>query len=207
MRSPGLKFILCLLSLVTFGTLARAQSGDFTDFEKLPKLGVVRAIHSLDESHLAVWYWSNKEDFMQTDGSILVIYEVKNGAFSEVFKLKSTVDGGWNRIEPLCDTRLTAIKIESGTITNYDSAIIIALVDGKFQKVFEGSTSEFRDLNEDGIPELFEAEWPDGDGYPTTATVHFWNGKTYKRLMKVSYRKRFGPVVQAAVAKKSIPRQ
>lgn len=203
-KSLCLLFAAGLLCLAQ--TLAHAQPEGFDDLAKLPKLGRVHSVHSLGESHLAVWYWSNKEDRMKTDGNILVIYEIKKGEFTEVFRYIGDVVEGWHKITPLCDSRLLGVVVESGVITSYDGATIFALVDGKFQQVFQGSTSDVRDLNEDGIPELFESSWPDGDGYPTSTTVHFWNGKTYKPLMKVAYRRRFGPTVQSALVKKRVPR-
>lgn len=185
----------------------QAQPRNFGDLGKLPKLGDVLAITNLDASHLAVWYGIVDKNAVPSYWDVLVIYAVKDGEFSEVFRLKSEPgDESWEKLVPLCDSRLIGLAIQTGVITNYDSVQVIALVEGKFQLVFKGSSSEFTDLNDDGVPEIFESDWPDGDGYPTTTTVHVWNGKKYSRLMKVSFRKRFGPTVQTAIARRSVPR-
>ena len=189
--------VFCLVPSVL-----QAQPRNFGDLGKLPKLGVVRAITNLDESYLAVWYWSVEKNAASSDGNLLAIYTVKDGEFSEVFRFTNPGDGNWQKLVPLCDSRLIGVSIQSGAITNYDGVQVIGLVEDKFQLVFEGSTSEFTDLNGDGVPEIFESDWPDGDGYPTTTTVHVWNGKKYSRLMKVSFRKRFGPAVQTAISKR-----
>lgn len=188
-------------------SLIQAQPGNFGDLGKLPRLGDIRAITNLDESHLAVWYWSVDKNAVSSDGNVLAIYAVKGGEFSEVFRLKNDPgDDNWEKLVPLCDSRLIGVTIQSGSITNYDQAQVIALVGDKFQSVFRGSTSEFTDLNDDGVPEIFESDWPDGDGYPTTTTIHIWNGKKYSRLMNVSFRKRFGPTVQTALSRRPVPR-
>ena len=201
-----------LAAVVSVGLLClvpslQAQPGNFGDLGKLPKLGDVRAITNLDESHLAVWYGILDKNAVPSYWDVLAIYAVKDGEFSEVFRLKSEAgDEFWAKLVPLCDSRLIGVALQTGVITNYDQVRVIALVEGKFQSVFEGSTSEFTDLNDDGVPEIFESDWPDGDGYPTTTTVHLWNGKKYSRLMKISFRKRFGPTVQTAIARRSVPR-
>lgn len=185
----------------------QAQPRNFGDLGKLPKLGDVLAITNLDESHLAVWYGIVDKNAIPSYWDVLAIYAVKDGEFSEVFRLKSEpADDPWEKLVPLCDSRLIGVALQTGVITNYDSVQVIALVGGKFQSVFKGSSSEFTDLNDDGVPEIFESDWPDGDGYPTTTTVHVWNGKKYSRLMKVSFRKRFGPTVQTAISRRSVPR-
>lgn len=169
--------------------------------------GDVLAITNLDESHLAVWYGIVDKNAVPSYWDVLAIYAVRDGEFSEVFRLMSeAADDPWEKLVPLCDSRLIGVALQSGIITNYDSVKVIALVGGKFQSVFEGSSSEFSHLNDDGVPEIFESMWPDGDGYPTTTTVHVWNGKKYSRLMKVSFRKRFGPTVQTAISRRSVPR-
>ena len=205
-----ISFLAAVVWIVLFclvPSMVQAQPGNFGDLGKLPKLGDVRAITNLDESHLAIWYWIEDKNAVSSDGNGLVIYAVKGGEFSEVFRFKNDrIYETWEKLVPLCDSRLIGVAVQTGVITNYDQVRVIALVGGKFHLVFEGSTSEFTDLDDDGVPEIFESMWPDGDGYPTTTTIHVWNGKKYSRLMKVSFRKRFGPIVQTAIAKRSVPR-
>jgi len=81
---------------------------------------------------------------------------------------------------------LSGVIIQSShSFTDYDAALVIALVNGKFKVVFSGGTSEILDLNADGVPEIFDSMWPDGDGHPKTTSIHVWNGKTYVPLMKL----------------------
>jgi hypothetical protein len=122
----------------------------------------------------------------------------------EVFRIVSSPEDVWQRLIPLGALRLTGLTIQSShSFTDNDAALVVALVDGKFQIVFRGGTSEILDLNADGIPEIFESMWPDGDGYPKTTAIHIWTGKTYRPLMKTSWRKRFGPGVQSAIERAS----
>jgi hypothetical protein len=51
---------------------------------------------------------------------------------------------------------------------------MVALVQDKFQVVYQGQTSEIVNLDGDGIPEIFESVWPDGDGYPKKTTIYVW---------------------------------
>lgn len=91
------------------------------------------------------------------------------------------------------------VTIRISGISDYDAAKVFALVKGKFQLVFEGHTSEFLHLNNDGYPEIFESMWPDGDGYPERTTVHVWNGTAYRPLIKTAFKHRFGVAVQRAI--------
>jgi hypothetical protein len=104
---------------------------------------------------------------------------------------------------PLSTFNLTGLTVQSsGSFTDYDAALVIA-VNEKFQVVFRGGSSEILDLNGDGLPEIFESMWPNGDGYPKTTTIHVWSGKTYRRLMKTSWRNRFGLGILTSVERAS----
>ena len=59
---------------------------------------------------------------------------------------------------------------------------MVALVQDKFQVVYQGQTSEIVNLDGDGIPEIFESVWPDGNGYSTTTTIYVWDGLRYRQL-------------------------
>jgi hypothetical protein len=129
---------------------------------------------------------------------------MRNREPAEVFRIVSSPDDMWQRLIPLDAFRLPGLTIQSShSFTDNDAALVIALVDGKFQVVFRGLTSEILDLNGDGIPEIFESMWPDGDGHPKTTTVHVWTGKNYRLLMKTSWRNRFGPGVLSSVERAS----
>lgn len=183
---------------------AYAQPGSFGDLGKIPRLGEIRGITSFSESHLAVWYSNVRKDQFPSYDAFLVIYEMRNREPSEVFRINSSPEDVWQRLIPLGALNLTGLTIQSShSFTDYDAALVIALVDGKFKVVFSGGTSEIFDLNADGVPEIFDSMWPDGDGYPKTTSIHVWNGKTYVPLMKTSWRNRFGSGVRSSVERAS----
>jgi len=183
---------------------AYAQPGTFGDLEQIPKLGEIRGLTAFSESHLAVWYSNVRKDQFPSYEAFLVIYEMRNREPAEVFRINSSPEDVWQRLIPLGAFSLTGLTIQSSqSLTDYDAALVIALVDEKFKVVFSGGTSEIFDLNADGVPEIFESMWPDGDGYPKTTSVHVWNGKTYRSLMKTAWRNRFGPGVLSSVERAS----
>jgi hypothetical protein len=167
-------------------------------------LGEIRGLSSFSESHLAVWYSNVRKDQIPSYEAFLVIFELRNGEPAEVFRIVSQPEDVWQRLMPLEALGLPGLTIQSShSFTDNDAALVIALVDGKFQVVFRGGTSEILDLNGDGVSEVFESMWPDGDGYPKATTIHVWSGKNYRALMKTSWRKRFGPGVLSSVEKAS----
>jgi hypothetical protein len=181
---------------------AFAQAGSFGDLGQVPKLGEIWGISSFSESHLAVWYSNVRKDQTPSHEAFLVIFELRNGKLEEVFRVVNSPEDQWQRLIPL-DSRRPGLTIQSSNISDNDAALVIVLVDGKFQVVFRGGASEILDLDADGVPEIFESIWPDGDGYPPATTVHVWSGKSYRALMKTSWRNRFGPAVLSAVVKAS----
>ena len=201
-----------LLGIVLWGAIlswfptpsAFAQPGSFGDLGKIPRLGEIRGLTSFSESHLAVWYSNVRKDQIPSNEAFLVIFELRNGEPAEVFRLVSSPEDLWQRLIPLSAFNLTGLTIQSShSLTDNDAALVIALVDGKFRVVFSGGTSEIFDLNADGVPEIFDSMWPDGDGYPKTTSIHVWNGKTYIPLMKTSWRNRFGPGVRSSIERAS----
>src|SRR5688572_8628861 len=163
--------VLLGFSLLLTSPHASAQPRNFGDLEKIPKLGQVRGLVSFSETHLAVWYWNVLKNQLPSYENFLVIYERKNLEFAEIFRIKSNQEDAWQRLIPL-DGFLTGLTIQaSQSFTSNDAAVVIVLVQGKFQIAFKGGTSEIVDLNGDGIPEIFESMWPDGDGTPRTTTI------------------------------------
>ena len=192
--------ILWTVVILCPASSAHGQPGSFGDLSKIPKLGEIRGLTSFSESHLAVWYSNVKTGQTPSYEAFLVIYEMKNQSPVEVFRLNSNVEDFWQKLIPLSESRLTGLIIQSSqSFTEYDAALLIALVGGKFQVVFRGGSSEVVDLNADGIPEILESMWPDSDGFPKTTTVHVSNGKTYTVLKKVAWSQRFSPQVRLSV--------
>ena len=203
MKRVTIKLLGVVLWSASFMASNFAQPGAF-DFGKIPKLGEIGGLTSLSESHLAVWYSNVRKDQTPSYEAFLVIFELRDGEPAEVYRTVSRPEDLWQRLIPLSTFNLTGLIIQSSySLTDNDAALVIALVDGKFQVVFRGGTSEILDLNGDGIPEIFESMWPDGDGYPKTTAIHIWTGKTYRPLMKTSWRNRFGPGVLSSVEKAS----
>ena len=176
----------------------KARPGSFGDLAKIPKLGEIRGFTSFSESHLAVWYSNARKGHSDSYEAFLVIYDIRDREPAEVFR----IDSSPQRLIPLDALNLPGLSIQSSFADN-DAALVIALVDGEFQVVFRGGTSEILDLNGDGVPEVFESMWPDGDGYPKATTIHVWSGKNYRALMKTSWRNRFGPGVLSSVERAS----
>ncbi len=208
MKRVTLKVLAVVLWAATLLWLAApsayAQAGNFGNLEKIPKLGEIKELTSFTESHLAVWYSNVRKDQSPSYEAFLVIYEMRYREPAEVFRINSSPEDQWQRLIPLSTFNLTGLTVQSShSFTDYDAALVIALVNEKFQVVFRGGTSEILDLNGDGIPEIFESMWPDGDGYPKTTTIHVWSGKTYRPLMKTSWRNRFGPGILTSVERAS----
>jgi hypothetical protein len=183
---------------------AYAQPGSFGNLERIPKLGEIRGLTSFSKSHLAVWYSNVRKDQTPSYEAFLVIFELHDGEPAEVFRIVSSPEDVWQRLIPLDALSLPGLTIQSShSFTDNDAALVIALVEGKFQVVFRGGTSEILDLNGDGVPEVFESMWPDGDGYPKATTIHVWSGKNYRVLKKTSWRNRFGRRVLSSVERAS----
>lgn len=181
-----------------------AQPGSFGDLGKIPKLGEIRGLTSFSESHVAVWYSNVRKEQTPSYEAFLVIFDLRDGEPAEVFRIVSSAEDVWQRLIPLDALSLPGLIIQSSHgFTDNDAALVIALVNGNFQVVFRGGTSEILDLNGDGVPEVFESMWPDGDGYPKATTIHVWGGKHYRVLMKTSWRNRFSPAVLTSIEKAS----
>jgi len=182
-----------------------AQAGDLGSLEDIAKKGKVKAITSFRSSErlfLAVWYVMPSEQRAPAVDHLLYIFERQENRYSELLRLDAGVEGTWEDIVPFGGVRLPGVAIFSASgISDRGPVTVIALVKGKFQIVYQGDESEFIDLNADGIPEILESVWPDGDGYPKTTTIHIWTGKAYTPLMKSKWSQRFSQAVLNAVRK------
>jgi hypothetical protein len=203
--------LLATLALCALSAGARGQAEDAGFDASVPKLGEIRGLTTLrgrveeaeyeEKSFLAVWYYNLRTDQKQfpRHETFLVIFEPQQEGYREVFRYDAKeFDKGWTDIVPLDARLLAGLHIKIPGVSDDDGAVVVALVGGKFRVVFDGETSEFVDLNQDGFPEVLESQWPDGDGHPKWTRVHVWNGKSYKFLMRVAFRQRLGlPVLRA----------
>lgn len=149
----------------------------------------------------AVWYLKEKGK-SELDEEGLVIYEKVGEKLEERFRYIH--DGGANfqefstlGVTPMQGIRLT---FDSSDYLTGDT-IIIGLVNDQFKIIFQGGTTELVDLNGDGYAEIFESEWPDGDGSPKKTTLHVWNGNSYQKLAERPWDTRFDSATKKAVDK------
>jgi hypothetical protein len=195
-----------LIGYLLYGTSAFAQVGDLGSLD-IPRKGKLKGITSFRTNtnlFLAVWYAMPSEKVEYATQYSLCIFECTEGRYKEVFQLSAEGDDTWNELMCFDSARLPGVVIflASGT-SSRGPAIVIGLVRNKFEIVYRGDESEFVDINADGIPEILESVWPDGDGYPKATTIHIWNGNSYRPLMKVRWGNRFSQAVGNAVRKAS----
>lgn len=182
-----------------------AQVGTLDTLCAFEQRGAIKGVVSTrtrGKLYAAVWYAvPSKQEPRATENS-LSIFEQESGRHREVFRLDDEGKSDWEHLLPFDSPRLPGFVLfsQSGD-SDRGPATVVGLVKGKFQVVYEGGESEFVDLNADGIPEILESVWPDGDGFPTHTTVHVWGGQAYKQLMKVGWNERFSPAVRRSVEK------
>jgi hypothetical protein len=193
-------FLFCLL----FRIPIVAQVGDLGSLD-IPQKGKVKGITSFRTNNsmfLAVWYVvPSKEVAVATQDSLHIFERVEN-RYREVFQFTAEASNVWEHLLSFDSSGVPGVVLFSSSgISDRGPAIVIGLVGNNFGIVYRGDESEFVDINADGIPEILESVWPDGDGDPKTTTIHVWNGKVYKPLLKVRWRDRFGQAVRTAVEK------
>lgn len=155
---------------------------------------------------IAVWY----EKAVKTNKAneeTLVIYERKGDDYEELFNFVEKSQRKFRGFAPLGSLQVPGVIVtfSSEEDLNGETAVI-AFVDNKFQFVYKGNTSEFVDLDGDGITEIFESFWPNGDGFPKKTIVHIWNGSVYVKLYETKWEDRFSRNTQALLKKRSYKR-
>ena len=94
------------------------------------------------------------------------------------------------------------IGVQYETIDDQDGGVVAWLIppQGKPRQVGKtGTSTEAVDIDGDGVAELVESSWPDGDGYPKSSVIYAWNGIGYRRLMEVNWSDRFSSRVANAL--------
>lgn len=196
--------LFCIL-FFAFSKPVGAQDSGLGKLVDIPVLGEIRGIVSLrndGQSFLAVWYYSTQQDNSSSGRNILTIFERKSNKYDEVFRFNdSPGDGVWERLLPLYPGRLTGLILSASQISADDDTWLIALVDDKFKVVHHGSSTELLDINDDGYFEIFDSNWPDGDGKPKTTKVFVWDGQKYRQVIEMKFNLRFSNRVRNAVNK------
>lgn len=184
-----------------------AQVGELGGLRVLEEQGRVKGVASMrtgGKLYLAVWYAPLSKQFPPAAPYSLRIFEREAEQYKEVFRFDDKEVDTWEQLLQFDSPRLPGFVLmsKSGS-SDRGPAIVVALVNNSFRVVYEGDESEFVDLDADGISEILESVWPDGDGYPKSTSVHVWDGKRYRLLMKVGWNERFSPRVRNSVAKAS----
>lgn len=201
-----------ILFLSLAACAAPGQTKDAAFGDKIPNLGEIRGLTSFrareiggrenrEKRFLAVWYFNMRPKQTPSYETFLVIFEAQPDGYKESFRYTAQSHEDLSGVTALASDILAGVVVKFSGISDYDAAKVVALVNGRFQFVFNGETSEFFDLNADGYPEIFESSWPDGDGYPQTTTVHVWDGISFRRLLKTTFRGRFDSAVSRAVGR------
>jgi hypothetical protein len=184
------------VTLVTSG--AAQQDRNITSIPGLELSHGLAMFAGMDRSFVAVWS-SSSDRWPRETTDMLCIFEKTNNQYKEVFRLAGEYPD-WEDIISLGYPRLPGIVVlENDGMSERGIATLIVLVGNDFQVVYRGGESEFIDFNSDGIPEIVESIWPDGDGHPKTSNVYVWDGKKYKRLVKTKWDDRYGFRARQAV--------
>ncbi len=143
----------------------------------------VLASHTSVRSFLAVWHEGKNGGPVNTTPGQLVVCEKNGLRYKEVFRFEDRAQMGFLEFAPLSSLTVPGLVVTFSSDTGWNGpTLVVALVQEKFEVVYQGATSELVDLDGNGIPEIFESVWPDGDGYPRTTTIHVWDGVKYRKL-------------------------
>jgi hypothetical protein len=140
--------------------------------------------------YLAIWYKKSGGQFK--DESYLKIFEKINDTYVERYQV---ADKSFAEIRALAPLNSSVVP---GVVVTFEHSdfwfgrtIVFGLVEGRFRKVYEGATSELVDLDGDGIPEILESSWPNGDGFPSVTRTHRWNGQLFEKTHELPWDNRF----------------
>ena len=150
---------------------------------------------------LAVWYEKVIEN-TEVNEEGLVIYEKRGNGYEESFRFVDKAQRRFQELAPLNSMQVPGVIVTFSSEEHWSGeTTVIAFVNDKFQVVYQGKASEFVDLNGDGIAEIFESSWPNGDGFPKKTIVYIWNGSGYQKLTVSMWDERFGRAVQSLLKK------
>jgi hypothetical protein len=92
------------------------------------------------------------------------------------------------------------LKLSDG-VSDFDGSIVVQHLQdsNSFVKVFHGGTIELIDFEGDGIPEIFESDWPDDDGFPKDSKVFILKKGTYQQIALVKWGSRLSQEIQRRI--------
>jgi hypothetical protein len=203
---------LTLLLWFSLGVSANSQQGDLGRLGEITDQGTCKGIFSFritrflasktsTKLFVAGWIVSNNSTQAGSSGR-LKIYEKDGGEYKEVFNLHEKDSLDFREFGSLHSLALPGIVVNFSSDLDGDGPVwVVAMVQERFQIVYQGETSEIVDLDGNGIPEIFESIWPDGDGNPKRTTIHVWNGTKYQKLITSNWDSRFSKSVLGRITK------
>lgn len=209
---------LTLLLWFGLGVDANSQQGDLGRVGEITDRGTCKGIISFritrflttkTSTSLFVAGWFVSDNSATKAGSSgLKIYEKVGAEYKEVFNLDEKDALDFREFSTLHSLALPGIVVNFSSDLDGDGPVwVVALVQERFQIVYQGETSEIVDLDGNGIPEIFESIWPDGDGYPKSTTIHVWNGTKYQKLITSNWESRFSKSVLGRITKNNKTRK
>ena len=203
-------FPVMIVTLLSF-LLTPAQQRDLQNLSALSDKGNLRGVFSFPvvefsssktKTRLFVAAWYDKGRESPTGRSSLMVFEKDESQYREVFSFEIDESLDFREFGTLYSLVLPGFTVKFSDNLDGDGPVwVVALVQEKFQIVYQGESSEIVDLDGNGIPEIFESVWPDGDGYPTSTTIHVWNGTRYQKLITSNWQFRFRKSVFDRIAK------
>lgn len=193
--------ILLALSAGVMPTLA--QYDDLGDLCEISRSGKVKGILSFRATRflatqtsvrlfLAVWHEGGNGGPVSSTQGTLVVQEKDGLRYKEVFRFEDKAQMEFQELAPLNSFTVPGLVVTFSSEIGWNGqTLVVALVQEKFEVVYQGGTSELVDLDGNGIPEIFESAWPDGDGYPRRTVIHVWDGLKYRKLTASKWEFRF----------------
>ena len=207
----SIRLVMLLVALLGGLTPTLAQSGGLEKLCETPGDQKIQAVLSFSatrvlasqtnvRSFLAVWHEREDGGPGRDHQGRLVVYERDGLRCKEVFRFEDKAQMEIQELAPLSSLTVPGVVVTfSSDISMNGPTLVVALVQEKFEVVYRGATSELVDLDGNGIPEIFESMWPDGDGYPRTTTIHVWDGVKYRKFTTSRWEDRFSRSVLTRV--------
>jgi hypothetical protein len=206
-----IRLVMLLAASLGGLTPTLGQSGDLGDLCEIPKVEKTQAVlsfratrvlasHTSVRSFLALWHERENGGPVSSTPGQLVVCEKSGVRYKEVFRFEDKAQMGFLEFAPLSSLTVPGLVVTFSSEIGWNGpTLVVALVQEKFEVVYQGVTSELVDLDGNGIPEIFESMWPDGDGYPRTTTIHVWDGVKYRKLTTSRWEYRFSRSVLSRV--------
>ena len=184
-----------------------AQPGDLEGVCEISGKGKLKGVHSFRITRflssktstrlfVAAWFVSDNNSSQTHARRRLVIFEQVGTIYREVFNLEEDDPLEFYGFGSLNSLAVPGIVVNFSSDLDGDGPVlVVAMVQDTFQVVYRGESCEIVDLDGNGIPEIFESIWPDGDGYPKSTTIYLWNGTKYRKLITTKWESRFSKMV------------